>query len=37
LKDRYGRNPTHVVGLWTQIVDNKKQALRGLKKIANDT
>jgi len=27
---------THVVGLWTCVVDSKKQASRGLKKIAND-
>jgi hypothetical protein len=26
----------HIAGLWTHVVDNKKQALRGLKKIVNN-
>ncbi len=26
----------HVAGLWTHVIDSKKQALRGLKKITND-
>jgi hypothetical protein len=26
----------HVVRLWTHVVDNKKQALRGLKKNVDD-
>jgi hypothetical protein len=25
-----------VAGLWTHVVNNKKQALKGLKKIVND-
>jgi len=27
---------THAAKLWTHVVNNKKQALRGLKKIVND-
>ncbi len=27
----------HVVGLWTRVIDSKKQASRGLKKIVDDT
>ncbi len=26
----------HVAGLWTKVVNNKKQVLKGLKKIVND-
>jgi hypothetical protein len=26
----------HVAWLWTHVIDSKKQALRGLKKITND-